>query len=170
MKKNLLKLKNLSFVSILLLLAFVNQSCQNRPSKNYETNTVDTHFKWMKEYGVDGFFMLRFFNAAKPASRKGHSTDVMKFALDTASKYDRTAVMYYLSGLGAKGKNCSVLIDDLEFIVNSLKLTNQKGAKTYLHHNGKPLVAIWRVGFPDCSCNIRNIGLQHFIEMTTRNI
>ncbi len=130
-----------------------------------DESTIDTHFKWMQEYGVDGVFMQRFFNAANPDRRKGHSTDVMKYAFAAASKYDRAiAVMYDLSGLKAKGEDCSALIEDWKFLVDSLKLTNQKGAKTYLHHNGKPLVTIWGVGFPDRPYDIRNIGLERFMD------
>lgn len=130
-----------------------------------DKSSIDTHFKWMQEYGLDGVFMQRFFNAAKPNRRKGHSTEVLKHAFTAASKYERAvAVMYDLSGLKAKNEDCSSLIEDWKFIVDSLKLTNQKGAKTYLHHNHKPLVAIWGVGFPDRSYNIRNIGLERFID------
>jgi len=139
-----------------------------------DESTIDTHFKWMKEYGLDGVFMQRFFNAAKPNNRKGHSTDVMRYAFAAASKYERAiAVMYDLSGLNAngspriypfQGEDVSVLIDDWKFIVDSLKLTNQKGTKTYLQHNGKPLVCIWGVGNPDRGYDIRKIGLERFMD------
>lgn len=130
-----------------------------------DKSTVDTHFRWMQEYGVDGVFMQRFFSAARPQARNGHSTDVLKHAFEAASKYDRAiAIMYDLSGLKKSGEDCSLLIEDWKFLVDSLKVTNQKGSKTYLHHRDKPLVTIWGVGFPDRPYNIRNIGLERFID------
>ena len=130
-----------------------------------DKSTIDLHFKWMKEYGLDGVFMQRFFNSTKPG-RSGNSTNnILKNALSAASKYDRAlAVMYDLSGLKAKGEDCSSLIDDWKFLVDSLKVTNQPGTKTYLHHKGKPVVAIWGIGFPDRPYNIRNIGIQRVID------
>lgn len=128
-----------------------------------DQSTIDTHFRWMQEYGLDGVFMQRFFGAAR--SRSKHSLNVFKHAFEAASKYDRAiAVMYDLSGLKASGEDCSALIEDWKFLVDSMGVTNQKGAKTYLHHDGRPLVAIWGVGFPDRPYNIRNIGLQRFID------
>jgi hypothetical protein len=130
-----------------------------------DKSTVDTHFRWMKEYGLDGVFMQRFFNAAKPGAGRGHATDVLNHAFEAASKYERAiAIMYDLSGLRRTGEDCSVLIEDWKYLVDSLKVTHQKGNKTYLHHNDKPLVAIWGVGFPDRPYNIRNIGIERFID------
>ena len=130
-----------------------------------DQSTIDLHFKWMKQYGLDGVFMQRFFGAAKPQGRRGGSTLVLKDALEAASKYDRAiGVMYDLSGLQRSGEDCSILIEDWKYLVDSLRVTNQKGAQTYIFHNGKPLVTIWGVGFPDRSYNIRNIGLQRFID------
>jgi hypothetical protein len=127
-----------------------------------DKSTIDLHFKWMKEYGVDGVFMQRFFGAAHPG---GERNIVLKNALEAASKYERAiAVMYDLSGLRGSGEDCSRLIEDWKYLVDSLKVTSQKGAKTYLHHNGKPLVAIWGVGFPDRPYNIRNIGIERLID------
>ena len=130
-----------------------------------DKSTADLHFKWMKEYGVDGVFMQRFFGAAKQQSRNSSSTTVISNAFEAASKYDRAvSIMYDLSGLRRSGEDCSVLIEDWKFLVDSLKVTNQKGAKTYLHHNDKPLVTIWGVGFPDRPYDIRNIGLERLID------
>lgn len=127
-----------------------------------DKSTIDVHFKWMKEYGLDGVFMQRFFSAARPGSERN---TVLKNAFEAAAKYERAiAVMYDLSGLGAKNEDCSRLIEDWKYLVDSLKVTNMKGKNTYLHHNGKPLVAIWGVGFPDRPYNIRNIGLERFID------
>lgn len=130
-----------------------------------DKSTVDLHFKWMKQYGVDGVFMQRFFNASKPEGRHRGTTNVLRNALDAASRQERAiGVMYDLSGLKASGEDCSVLIDDWKYLVDSLHVTNQPGTKTYIFHNGKPLVTIWGIGFPDRPYNIRNIGLTRFID------
>ena len=57
-----------------------------------------------------------------------------------------------------------MIIEDWKRLVDNQKVTNQSGAKTYLHHNGKPVVAIWGVGFPDRPYNIRNIGMERLID------
>lgn len=127
-----------------------------------DKSTIDLHFKWMKEYGVDGVFMQRFFGAARPGNERNI---VLKNGFEAASKYDRAiAVMYDLSGLRGSGEDCSRLIEDWKYLVDSLQVTNQKGRKTYLHHNDKPLVAIWGIGFPDRPYNIRNIGIERFMD------
>lgn len=72
--------------------------------------------------------------------------------------------MYDLSGLKASGEDCSSIIEDWKFLVDSLKITDQVSAKTYLHHNGKPVVAIWGLGFPDRPYNIRNIDIERVLD------
>jgi hypothetical protein len=130
-----------------------------------DKSTVDLHFKWMKQYGVDGVFMQRFFNAAKLESRHSGATNVLRNALAAASKQERAiGVMYDLSGLKASGEDCSVLIEDWKYLVDSLHVTNQTGTQTYVFHDGKPLVTIWGLGFPDRAYNIRNIGLARFVD------
>jgi len=79
-------------------------------------------------------------------------------------KYERAiAIMYDLSGLKRSGEDCSQLIDDWKYLVDSVKVTNQKGAKTYLflmvNHS-----CYLGVGFPDRPYNIRNIGLLRLID------
>lgn len=82
-----------------------------------DKSTVDLHFKWMKQYDLDGVFMQRFFNAAKPEARHSGATNVLRNALQAASTYERAiAVMYDLSGLKGSGQDCSLLIDDWKYL------------------------------------------------------
>src|SRR5690606_2247352 len=65
----------------------------------YDEESVDLHFKWMKEYGIDGVHMQRFVAEIKSASGKRHFNKVLQSALKAAKKYGRAiSVMYDLSG------------------------------------------------------------------------
>ncbi len=48
--------------------------------------------------------------------------------------------------------------------MDDLKVKNYGDKQTYLHHNGKPLVTIWGLGFPDRSYDIRDIGINRLID------
>ncbi|MET0638007.1 MAG: glycoside hydrolase family 71/99-like protein [Chitinophagaceae bacterium] len=136
---------------------------QARFFSSNDESTIDLHFKWMQEYGVDGVFMQRFFDNAK--RRDPVSSGILGNAFKAASKYKRAiAVMYDLSGLRRSGEDCSALIEDWKYLVDELKVTSQPGLNTYLHHRGKPMVVIWGVGFPDRPYNIRDIGLERLID------
>lgn len=130
-----------------------------------DKSTVDLHFKWMKDYGVDGVFMQRFFGRTRQPDRNDVSVKILQYALEAASENKRAiALMYDLSGLKRSGEDCSSIIEDWKFLVDTLQITNQKGAKTYLHFNGRPLVAIWGLGFPDRPYNIREIGIMRLLD------
>ncbi|CAL1517941.1 glycoside hydrolase family 71/99-like protein [Chitinophaga sp. MM2321] len=139
---------------------------QARFFSSHDKSTVDLHFKWMQEYGVDGVFMQRFFQETKRDRKsRSESTTILSNALLAASKYKRAiAVMYDLSGLKGKGEDCSSIIDDWKYLVDEIGVTRQTGTHTYLHENGKPVVVIWGVGFPDRPYDIRNIGLERVID------
>ena len=93
-----------------------------------DQSTVDLHFKWMKDYGLDGVFMQRFFGATRPSARNGPEVDVLRFAFQAASENERAiAVMYDLSGLRNSGEDCLRIADDWKFLVDTLKVTNQPG-------------------------------------------
>ena len=44
-----------------------------------DASTVETHFRWMEEYGLDGVFLQRFFHAAT-REPKEQSTTVIRRA------------------------------------------------------------------------------------------
>jgi hypothetical protein len=127
-----------------------------------DKSTTELHFKWMKEYGVDGVFMQRFFGVARAYENMNKSQDnILRNALEAAKKNGRAiGVMYDLSGLKAEGEDCSPVIEDWKKLVDELKVTDRGDDQTYIFHNGKPLVTIWGVGFPDRPYDIRKIGVN----------
>ncbi|MFY0653491.1 MAG: xylosidase [Cyclobacteriaceae bacterium] len=131
-----------------------------------DKSTTDLHFKWMKEYGVDGVFMQRFFGVTRGHKRTDKPQDqILRNAIAAAKENGRAiAMMYDLSGLRPNGEDCSAVIEDWKMLVDELKITSQGTDQTYLFHNGKPLVAIWGVGFPDRPYDTRNIGINRLID------
>lgn len=130
---------------------------------SHDYQTVDTHFKWMKEHGIDGAMVQRFFGATNPDFRHD-SVRILKNAQEAAKKYGRAlVVMYDLSG-ARRGQDISKrLIDDWKFLVDELKITGGENTN-YLFHNGKPLVSIWGLGFVDRPYELGSSGIEKFIK------
>ena len=130
-----------------------------------DESTVDVHFRWMKEYGVDGVFMQRFFRVTRTPESRAEGRVILGHALKASQKYGRAiAVMYDLSGLKPTGEDCASVIEDWKELVDKMKITSQGNDQTYLYHHGKPLVAIWGLGFPDRPYNIRHIGFEKLLD------
>jgi hypothetical protein len=113
-----------------------------------DESTTDLHFSWMKKYGIDGVFMQRFVGEIKRDRGKFHFDKVLSQAMIAAKKYDRAiCVMYDLSGMRPGDEE--VLLKDMDELTAKYNLFSSKVCPTYLHHNGKPLVTVWGVGFND---------------------
>jgi hypothetical protein len=107
--------------------------------------TVLRHFHWMREYGIDGAFVQRFANGLKNPKLRHHKDVVLAHAREGANRNGRAyALMYDLSGLPAGG--VAAVIDDWKMLRSQMRMG---GDPAYLQHRGKPLVAIWGVGFND---------------------
>lgn len=112
---------------------------------SHHRSTVLRHFKWMQDYGIDGAFVQRFANGLKGESMRHHKDIVLSHCREGANLGGRTyAVMYDLSGLGVGGT--TVVSEDWKMLRNKMKMGRDPA---YLHHEGKPLVAIWGLGFND---------------------
>ena len=115
---------------------------------SYDEESVDLHFRWMKEYGIDGVFMQRFVTETKSAAGKRHFNKVLENALKAAKKYDRAiGVMYDLSG--CQPADMKVLEEDWKELQALFSLLDREKNPTYIWHNGRPLLTIWGVGFND---------------------
>ena len=88
-----------------------------------DESTVDLHFRWMKEYGLNGVFMQRFVNEVKGKSGKMHFNKVLASAVSSARKYDRAiCIMYDLSGM--KKTDVDFILSDLDELNNTYKFKN----------------------------------------------
>ena len=116
---------------------------------SWDYSSVDLHFKWMQQYGIDGVFVQRFIAGLYRDKNKLAGTDkVLNNALTASAKYNRAiAVMYDFSGM--ENSDYKTVIEDWKHLVDDLHVTNQGNKQTYLYHNGKPLVVLWGVGFGD---------------------
>ena len=104
-----------------------------------DESTVDVHFRWMKEYGLDGVFMQRFVGEVKNPSGKLHFNKVLSSAMKAARKYERAiCVMYDFSGMHPGDEE--VVLKDIDELSAMYDMAARKQNPTYLHHNGKPLV------------------------------
>ena len=67
---------------------------------SYDASTTDLHFKWMKQYGIDGVFMQRFVVSIRNQKGKDNYNKILNNAVLSAEKYDRAiCLMYDLSGM-----------------------------------------------------------------------
>ena len=112
---------------------------------SFSRPTVLKHFQWMQDYGIDGVFVQRFANGLKSRTSLEHCNTVLANCREGANLHGRAyAVMYDLSGLPAGH------IDD---VINDWRVLRKEMAiaedPAYLNHRGKPVVAVWGVGFND---------------------
>ena len=114
--------------------------------------TVNRHFKWMRDYGIDGAFVQRFgvLGAKESRSYDKLKADNVKLlrCRDAANANGRFyALMYDLSGL--RSDDFERLARDWKNLRTKMQLGTDPNDRAYLQHEGKPLVAIWGVGFND---------------------
>ncbi len=112
----------------------------------YKSKTVLRHFQWMHDYGIDGVFLQRFTSELGDPSFADWRNQIAYNGRAGAEAYGRVfAMMYDISG---QNSNTLVmrLTNDWIYLTETMGLTN---SASYLHHNGRPVVAIWGLGFTD---------------------
>eukprot|EP00562_Extubocellulus_spinifer_P012218 CAMPEP_0178544764 /NCGR_PEP_ID=MMETSP0697-20121206/3288_1 /TAXON_ID=265572 /ORGANISM="Extubocellulus spinifer, Strain CCMP396" /LENGTH=1333 /DNA_ID=CAMNT_0020177297 /DNA_START=5112 /DNA_END=9113 /DNA_ORIENTATION=+ len=110
----------------------------------YRTKTVERHCKWLQDYDIDGLFVQRFIGSA--IARPHIRDKVLQNVRSGSEKYGRVFVNMYDIGNGDQRS----LIDDIKrdwmHLVDDERITE---SKSYLRHQGRPLLALWGWGFND---------------------
>ena len=114
----------------------------------FNSRTVRRHFKWMRDSGIDGAFMQRFVvEVSNNTPGRNHFDAVLNSARQGAEQYGRVyAVMYDLSGVGLD--QVSRVTNDWKHLTGDLGVAGSNDLR-YLHHKGRPVVAVWGIGFND---------------------
>ena len=108
--------------------------------------TVLRHFQWMAEYGIDGVFLQRFGVSLRSAQDLNHRNVVTENVREGANRTGRTwAMMYDLSGM-REGDVERIVMEDWRLLVDRMQIRNDPA---YQHHRGRPVVAVWGIGFND---------------------
>jgi hypothetical protein len=103
------------------------------------------HFKWMREYGIDGVFLSRFVSETTSPARARHVNMNLANVREGCHREGRVwALMLDLSA-GRRGSTAMV-IDDWKFLCDQVKVREDS---RYLRHQGKPVVLLWGLGFRD---------------------
>jgi hypothetical protein len=119
-----------------------------QPAKAYScyvTNTVLRHFRWLRDYGLDGVVFQRFtkdvFIDSTWAALK--NTNLVNCRLG-AETYGRVFCLMYDISNEDPALVMSHLQSDWGYVTGTLHVTN---SARYLKHRGKPLLGTWGLGF-----------------------
>ncbi|MFJ5091927.1 MULTISPECIES: glycoside hydrolase family 71/99-like protein [unclassified Streptomyces] len=119
---------------------------------SWDQQTVDTHFRWMREYGIDTAALQRFnpFGSEGP-TRDGMAQKVRQAAEANGRKF---YVMYDVTNWN--GMREQVKQDWTE------KMSAHTSSSAYAHQNGRPVVCVWGFGFSD---DARPFGAEECLDV-----
>ncbi|MFD5074668.1 glycoside hydrolase family 71/99-like protein [Streptomyces sp. NPDC058371] len=117
----------------------LNSGAAARLFSSWDQQTVDTHFRWMRENAIDTAALQRF----NPYSPEGPTRDSMaqKVRQSAEANGRKFYIMYDVTGW------TSMQTQIKEDWTSKMKAHTSSGA--YARQNGKPVVCIWGFGFND---------------------
>jgi len=109
---------------------------------SWDAQVVNTHFKWMKQYGIDTAALQRFNpTGGEGPTRNGVTTEVRTAAETYGRKF---YIMYDMSGWN--NMESEMEADWTDVIKKRMHLT---ASPAYAREGNKPVVCIWGFGFND---------------------
>ena len=112
-------------------------------------NVIDMHFKWMREYDIDGVWLQKFLMSSKIPDKVGDfevRNKIMDEVVKASKKYGRVWAINFDPPTIPEEKLFDVIVDEWKRMVD---LGYTKKDNRYLHHEGAPVVHIWAMTCPD---------------------
>jgi hypothetical protein len=103
------------------------------------------HTKWMRQYGIDGVFLSRFIGEAASPQRARHVNQVLANVREGCHREGRVWAMMLDLSMGPEATT-RLVMNDWKFLCDRVKVREDS---RYLHHQGKPVVLLWGLGFKD---------------------
>ncbi len=113
----------------------------------FRKGPVLRHFRWMREYGIDGVFLSRFVGETADPRRARHVNTVLANVREGCHREGRVWALMLDLSMG-RGASTHLVKDDWKFLCDQVKVRDDA---CYLHHEGKPVVLLWGLGFRDRS-------------------
>lgn len=118
---------------------------------SYSLSTTRKHFEWMRDYNVHGIYLQRFLSAVDTQTSGSFraKNKVLDNVIKSAAEYNRKFAVMYDVSIGGNVTDATMyakIIADWEYLVNTYDILNKP---EYVKQNGKPVVAIWGIGFKD---------------------
>jgi len=99
--------------------------------------TVDRHFRWMRQFGIEGVFLQRFLvDLPRPSVRERVLENVRQAVRNNRRAY---CIEYDMSG-APPDRLLSILRDDWRWLTREKKITDDPG---YLVEEDRPVLAVW---------------------------
>lgn len=122
---------------------------------SFRTKTVDRHFRWMAQYGLDGVLVQRF--PTSPWDQREHAfrDAVERHVRDGCEAYGRVfAIEYDIGSMGRSPRNAQLLgpgdlvaemQEDWRYLVDVTKVV---ASDRYLRHRERPVLGLYGLGLP----------------------
>ena len=113
---------------------------------NVNPKTVARHFRWMREYNIDGAAMQRFTaDLVRPAVARQRDTVLRNARAGAEANRRGFFVMYDITGM--KGDEALRVIEqDWPHLARQMQMTD---SPSYIYDRGRPVVAVWGFGFKE---------------------
>jgi hypothetical protein len=107
--------------------------------------TVRRHFRWMKQYEIDGAAVQRFVSEVQHSPSVDRATLVLRNVRAAAEVEKRGFfIMYDVSGVDGDRAIATIEQDWRRLVAERLPMN-----PSYMGHLGKPVVGVWGLGFKD---------------------